>query len=134
MNIVANYRPLRTWRRGLLLGVLGLFGAIAFLCSAISPRDDDVQQELVTLKGSHAAVANCRTARALPHRSCAAYATIASPMGPPAPRPAAEATLSANPAIFMAGIPAYICGLRSPLATPELNRDLPRNAFQLVMQ
>ena len=116
MNLLVSYRRLRAhWRCGPLLGVLGLFGALAVLCSAISPSDDDVQQEFLnSLKVPHVAATVCRTAKALPHRPYRPYVTITRPMGPLVSRRAAEATLSADPASFMAGIFDDICGLRSP--------------------
>jgi hypothetical protein len=39
--------PRRAMRCCLLLGLLGAIGVLAFLFSAISPDDDDIQQEIV---------------------------------------------------------------------------------------
>ena len=102
-------------RHRVLFGVLGLVGAIAFLCSDISPIDDDIQPEVFfTPRLCRLLPPNCRTAGGVTHRSNAKPATVNPPKGLPALGPAVEATLSEGPGAIMTGIRDSMWGFRSP--------------------
>jgi hypothetical protein len=95
MDAVANYpqraikaeplfsrRPRRLRHRRALLGLLGAFGVLAFIFSAISATDDDIQQEFVhgskskqCVRANYKAVSNLRTFRICTVRSALAPPT-----------------------------------------------------------
>lgn len=57
----------RVWKgsrsaRYTLLGIVSVLGVLAFVLSAVSPADDDVQQEFVqATKSRHSVVQNCKS-------------------------------------------------------------------------
>ena len=115
MKITPNHRlPPAFWHSGKLLRVLALVGTIAVLSSAISPIDDDVQQEFLTnCKKCQVAAAKFRTVRARLHQSSTSHA-ILIPLKSAAALFAVEAKRASGPAILMAGLAAFVFGLRSP--------------------
>src|ERR1700680_1204584 len=110
MDAVANYpqraikaepllprRPCRIGHRRALLGLLGAIGVLAFVFSAASPGDDDIQQEFFQsskskqcLLANYKALSNLQTFRmgivssalSPPTTQCASYDVTARVSGP----------------------------------------------------
>jgi hypothetical protein len=74
-------RPCRIGHRRALLGLLGAFGVLAFVFSAASPGDDDIQQEFFQgRKSRHCFLANYKSVSSLQtFRIC----TVRSALAPP---------------------------------------------------
>jgi hypothetical protein len=74
-------RPCRIGHRRALLGLLGTIGVLAFVFSAASPGDDDIQQELFqSSKSRQCFLANYKTVSSLrTFRIC----TVRSALAPP---------------------------------------------------
>jgi hypothetical protein len=95
MDAVANYpqraikaepllprRPCRLGHHCVLLGLLGAFGALAFIFCAISPDDDDIQQEFFqSSKSKQCVLANYKAVSNLRRtlRICTVRSALASP-------------------------------------------------------
>jgi len=94
MDAVANYpkraikaeplllrRPRRLGRYCALVGLLGAFGVLAFVCSATSPNDDDIQQEsFLSNKSKQCVLANYKAVSNLRiFRICTVCSALASP-------------------------------------------------------
>ena len=76
-------RPCRLGHRFVLLGLLGALGAFAFIFSAISPDDDDIQQEFFqSSKSRQCFLANYKTVSSWTFRIC----TVRSVLAPPTPQ------------------------------------------------
>lgn len=92
MDVVVNYSqrtitaelargPRRRSRRRALLNLLAAFGVLAFVFSAISPDDDDIQQEfLQSSKSKQFVLANYKAVSSLQTgRICTVYSALAQP-------------------------------------------------------
>ena len=72
--------PCRIGHRRVLLGLLGAFGVLAFVISAASPVDDDIQQEFFQSSRSRQCfLANYKTVSSRTFRIC----TVRSALAPP---------------------------------------------------
>ena len=95
MDAVANYpqhaikgeplfprRPPRLSHHSALLSLLGVFGVLAFILSATSPDDDDIQQEFSqTSRTKQCVLANYKALSNIrAFRICAVRFVLASPM------------------------------------------------------
>jgi hypothetical protein len=127
MDAAANYPqraikaepllPRRTCRIGhrrALLGLLGAFGVLAFVISAASPVDDDIQQEFFqSSKSRQCFLANNKTVCSRTFRIC----TVRSALAPPTPQ-FASFYVTARVSVPDDEIKARVCSSRTGDRSP----------------